>query len=258
MNKHYAIVKCERVQKIWKYNKNSSYYDRYLRHGWNKNDSANLFIKYNTNIIKEDFDHTWGQDEKYYQERIDLLLRSWENEFIDRKVEEDAVRNGQCILWEGEVEQERLRVDDNIFIPTVGKYLPITKVELSPNGEIVYYVEYTKYFDDTKEKFRLQAVEDWIDGEFGSHIESYEELKQYKDSLTEQRQLYQNALEEVEKIRKEHKSQIKVGSKKQNPTPYVRPIENRDESDIQWEQWALFGGLFGLFLLVVFCIILFS
>lgn len=231
---HYAIVKCERVQVKWEHRKRKK--DNFWKkHCYEYLDKLLNDNKYNI--------YTWDS--------LKNAEENWDKYSNDRELYNGWIKNGQCTLWEGEVNQERLRIKDNLYIPSLEIYLEIKKVEVNPNGEIFYYVEYDKEFYDTVEKSRLKAIEEWIKNSY-SEIEKFEDLNSYKETKTQSRIDYEEYLKYKESILNKKNEvfidEIIVEDK------YVKKEDVvQSKEDLQWETVALIGvlGLFGLMTLMI-------
>jgi len=171
---HYAKVKCDRYQESW------------VRHIPERRDFWKQgYIRNMMKLKTGGFSDSEYNTKEYYEAEAKSYLEAWEKYPLDdRHMIQNQVLNGQCVLWEGEVNQERLREGDNLFIPNIEKYLEIKRVELHQDGTIVYYVEYKKVFNDTVEIERLKCVEEWFTTDYGQHS-TFEELKKYKNAISE-------------------------------------------------------------------------
>lgn len=238
---HYAVVKCERVQVEWFYRgkcdnsywKDSSY--KYLM----------KYIKANESFSKSHYQSSLYDYEKHWMERI-------EQNKVERYFREEYIKNGQCNLWEGEVNQERLRITDKLYIPNIEEYLSITDVETTPDGKITYYVKYIKRFYDTHEQSRLKQIEKWIDSEYPDS-DSFEDLKVYKDVSNEDREDYEKYLKYKEELLNGNSNgNTQLKTSKVGKNIYLKKSEDNVE-DEKWENVTVIGGIV---FLTLFCILL--
>jgi len=219
MSKHYAIVKCDRYQVGWK---NKSIGFQYFKEAYlNSKDELNSLLSDNYFYHKYEI---WAQE---YCER-------WLEAIKNSKLYGTLILNGECILWEGDVNQERLRVGDNLYIPSIKTYLPINEVRLKADGEVVYYVNYHKKFYDTAEQDRQSAINDWFLNHFEG-LDTFEELQQYQYKNIP---LMQDYLDTVSaKPEKNIIAQTSIDD--YTPTPETM----RDKEDLSWENILLICGI---------------
>lgn len=248
---HYAIVKCERVQKEWYYKKKDSYWKDDVYKGLNK------YIEEESDYMKKVYLESLGRAESYWREEIENRLGTYVNH----------IKNGQCILWEGEVNQERLRITDNLYIPKLDKYLEINKVETTPDGKITYYVNYTKVFYDTSEKSRLKSIEEWMTNEY-QEVDKFEELKEYKDIPSKYRKEYEDYLKYKESLLNGSKSKdelvdnlIAKYEKSDEDNSYTIEFKKEveiDTDDLNWQNIVMISilGFFGLITFMILVSIL--
>lgn len=263
MEKHYAIVKCDRYQETWSFAKrdwDSSYHGdsfwptMYLREVHQlKNKEYFPYIK-SRRQTKENLISTIKSTERHWREDVCKKSYLFHKEFSFGK---SNIKNGTCVLWEGEVNLSRLREGDNLFIPTIEKYLLINKVELNPDGKIFYYVDYKKIFHDTVEQDRIKAVDRFIDEMYGD-VESFEEMKQYRhdrnsyvarfEEITgETNLLIKNLLQEDHAMITKPKESTVDNSAQSN-----NELTLEEKPDKQWEKTSMFiliGGIVVLTLL---------
>lgn len=266
MEKHYAIVKCDRYQETWSFAKrdwdSSHHGDSFWPTTYLGEVSRLENKKYFPYVkarreTKEDLIEKIRGTEKHWREEVYERSYSFHKEF---SFGQEKIKNGTCVLWEGEVNLSRLREGDSLFIPTIEKYLRINKVELNPDGKIFYYVDYKKLFYDTVEQDRLKAVNKFIDEMYGN-IESFEDMKQYRydrnsyieyfEKITgETNLLIKNLLQEdcvavakpKEPVVEEHKQSSKETTLEDNP-------------DKQWEKTSMLILVGGIVVLAILFLI---
>lgn len=163
---HYAVVKCEREEIMWKY------YDNRIKIKLYRDKTYEELKVISEKQIRD-------EDVSPYYSTYANLKDKWKYAIDSHGIKFRRYKNGLCVLWEGNVNQERLRASDYLYIPTVKKHLRIDKVETNPDGSIVYYVNYIKLFNETGEESRLKAIEDWLSAEY-PEVKKFSDMNKYK------------------------------------------------------------------------------
>lgn len=208
---HYALVKCDLYQEIWKYEKSTHRNISFWKDGYVE--KAIKLINKNFRIDGFLMDEGYRyESQEYYLDELKKYKRHWENNLHPSEIiYRSRVSNGETVLWEGQIKQSRLRAKDNLYIPTLGEYKKIKKVEVTPSGSIVYYVEHKHNATDTLELTRLSCVEKWFT-DTCPNLEKFEDLRTNEIPMTEQEEIFKAITEEMEsKIFKKTPEKTKDG-----------------------------------------------
>jgi len=251
---HYAIVKCERVELEAYYNNTTKWHDYW------KNEATEALEalekgEYNKNIYSYFSKSSW-------EERLLSYLDSWKSNTQEHYIGKTSHKNGLYTIWEGLVNQERLRVSDTLYIPNLEEYKEIKKVELKPSGEIVYYIDHVETFKTTYETSRVKAVEKWFEDFYPNYI-SYNELKEHKDERNSLIVEWEQHNKRAQKVLESEKRvpTVVVGGKEivkniatEKPVVIPQIVQKFDnDADEQWQNIVLFGflGTIGIILLML-------
>lgn len=268
MTSHYAIVKCDRYQTEWFYKTRKEHRDQYgYRHLAYVNDTfdEDYYMKSVMRFIGKDF-NKWTTKEEVEQEIKDRK-ESWSRDLKEDYYGRKNILNGLCVLWSGEINLERLRVGDSLYIESVEEYLLIKKVDLNPNGEIVYYVDHQEYFDDTLEASRLKMVDQFISKNYPD-VDQFSDMLKYKDDIGARKKRFIEVTTAMEEKINQIKNPVAQLINDLPPAPktssefyadrdlgvvetsYPEP-ETKDDQDTLWQNMILFGVIGSLILLVL-------
>lgn len=261
MSQHYATIKCDLYQIVWKHDPDMTYSARRWATQYKEE-----YLEYFKNLKNKAYgdSHYYMEDEgyyyrskEYYLDRLERSKQGWKRNLNSREIYATRVLNGQHALWSGTVEHDLLHIGDHIYIPTLKEYKEINKVEVSPTGEAIYYIKYEHLAEDNTEETRLHSIEEWFKNMYPT-LNSFNDLLTYQHPITTEEAFFNKTVEKVEaKLFKKTPEQMAALEKQKElitDQPKVLIDSIPDPQDISWEKTLLVCGIGAVMILAGMCL----